>query len=243
MQKNWLLVVAVLLVLAVFFLAGCTSGTSSDVGNSNQQEGIWVTGNGKVAAVPDIANLSLGIESQETSVTEAQNEAAITMNRVMAALKAGGIADKDIQTQYFSIQKVTRWDRDKEKEITIGYRVTNMVTAKIRDIKKTSSIIDAVAEAGGDLTRIDNISFSIDDPSQYRNEARDKAVVDAKAKAEQLATLSGVRLGKPTYISESVFYPVYRPPSKVEEAAPVTPISPGELEISLDVQIVYAILD
>jgi len=243
MQKNWLLVVAVLLVLAVFVLAGCTSSTSPDVYNSNQQEGIWVTGNGKVAAVPDIANLSLGIEAQETSVTEAQNEAAITMDRVMTALKSGGIADKDIQTQYFSIQQVTRWDRDKEKEITIGYRVTNMVTAKIRDITKTGSIIDAVAEAGGDLTRIDNISFSIDDPSQYRNEARDKAVVDAKTKAEHLATLNGVKLGKPIYISESVYYPVYRPPTKVEEAAPVTPISPGELEISLDVQIVYAILE
>jgi len=102
-----------------------------------------------------------------------------------------------------------------------------------------------VAEAGGDLTRIDNISFSIDDPSEYRKEARDKAMADAKTKAEQLANLSGVRLGKPTYISESISYPVYPPPVRVAEAAaaPVTPISPGELKISLDIQVAYAILD
>jgi len=120
-----------------------------------------------------------------------------------------------------------------------------MVMAKIREIAKTGSIIDSVAEAGGDLTRIDHISFSIDDPSEYRKEARDKAMADAKAKAEQLANLSGVRLGKPTYISESISYPVYPPPVRAAEAAPapVTPISPGEMKISLDIQVVYAILD
>lgn len=245
MRKRNLLAMGLILVLVLTGLVGCTSGKASPTYTSSQQEGIWVTGNGKVVAVPDIAHLSLGIEAQEASVTKAQNEAATTMNRVMTALKAGGVADQDIQTRYFSIQQVTRWDRDNEKEIVIGYRVTNMIIAKIRDITKTGSIIDVVAEAGGDLTRIDSISFSIDDPSQYRNEARDKAMVDAKAKAEQLANLSGVTLGKPTYISESIYYPIYRPPTKVEEAAPapVTPISPGELEISLDVQIVYAILD
>jgi len=120
-----------------------------------------------------------------------------------------------------------------------------MVIATIREIAKAGSIIDAVAEAGGDFTRIDNISFSIDDPSEYRKEARDKAMADAKAKAEQLANLGGVTLGKPTYISESISYPIYPPSVGVAEAAPapVTPISPGEMKISLDIQVVYAILD
>ena len=102
-----------------------------------------------------------------------------------------------------------------------------------------------MAEAGGDLTRVDNISFSIDDPSAYRKEARDEAVADAKNKAEQIADLAGVKLGKPTYISESVSYPVYSQPPRVAEGAPAptTPISPGEMTIRLDIQIVYAILE
>jgi len=249
-----LLAIGLVLMLAPVGLVGCTpegtsgielpSGLRINVGN--QQEGIWVNGHGEVTTVPDIASLQLGIEARKASVAEAQTEAMIAMDRVMAALKAGGVADKDIQTQYFSIQQVTRWDEEKQEEKVIGYQVSNMVTAKIRDIAKTGSIIDAVAQAGGDFTRIDNISFSIDDPSGYRKEARDKAMADAKAKADQLANLSGVTLGKPTYISESISYPVYPPPFRMPEAAaaaPMTPISPGEMKVSLDIQVVYAILD
>ena len=171
------------------------------------------------------------------------------MDRVMKALKDNGVADKDIQTQYFNIQKVTRWDKDLEREVVIGYRVTNMVTAKIRELDKTGTIIDAVAVAGGDLTRIDGIGFSVDDPSVYQEEARQKAMADAKAKAEQMAEVAGVKLGKPTYISESSYIPspVMRQDVFKEAAAGApmveTSISPGEMEISVNVQIVYAILN
>ncbi len=163
----------------------------------------------------------------------------------MTALTENGVAKKDIQTQYFSIRRVTKWDRVREVETVIGYRVTNMVTAKIRDIDEAGTIIDAVAKAGGDLTRIDNISFSVDDPSDYYEEAREKAMAEAKAKAKQLAGLAGVTLGKPIYITEGTQGPpIYQRGVFMEEAmgAPAaTPISPGELEISLTVQVVYAI--
>ena len=253
MNIKRLLAIGLVLMLALVGLAGCISeGTSGielpsglRINVGNQQEGMWVNGHGEVNAAPDIAILQLGVSAQRASVAEAQAEAATAMDKVMTVLKQGGVADKDIQTQYFSIQQVTRWDRETEEEVVIGYRVTNMVTAKIREIAKTGSIIDAVAEAGGDFTRIDNISFSIDDPSEYRKEARDKAMADAKAKAERLANLGGVTLGKPTYISENISYPIYPPSVGVAEAAPapVTPISPGEMKISLDIQVVYAILD
>jgi uncharacterized protein YggE len=179
------------------------------------------------------------------ALPDAQAEAATSMGKIMTALKSEGVAEKDIQTQYFSIQQVTRWDKDRQEEIVIGYRVTNMVMAKIREINKTGSIVDSVVEAGGDFTRIDGISFSIDDPSEYRTEARNKAMTDAKTKAEQLANLSGVRLGKPTYISESISYPIYSQPPRLAEGAvaPTTPISPGEMMVSIDIQVVYAILD
>jgi len=158
------------------------------------------------------------------------------------------VADKDIQTEYFSIYKVTRWDPDTEQEMVLGYRVSNVVTAKIREVEEAGTIIDAVARAGGDLTRVDDISFSVDDPSVYHEEARQEAMADAQAKAEQLARLGGVRLGKPTYISENIYmpYPVYREAAMevpAAPAAPPTPISPGEMEISLTVQVAYAILD
>jgi len=250
-KKNLLLAISLALVLAIVGLAGCSPGNTvlgeiEGINISSQQAGIWVTGQGKVTAVPDIATLRLGIEAQETSVAEAQTQAAEAMDNVMTALTENGVAKKDIQTQYFSIRQVTTWDREKEEETVVGYRVTNMVTAKIRDIDKVGSIIDAVAEAGGDLTRINSIGFSVDDPSAYYEEARQKAMADAKAKGEQLAELAGVTLGKPTYISEGISYPIYPRGVVYEEAvaapAPETPISPGEMEISLSLQVVYAIL-
>ncbi len=254
MKKVWLLAISLALVLAVVGLSGCSQGSTSGlpsnlrVNLNSQQEGIWVSGQGKVTAVPDIATLRLGIEAQEASVAEAQYQAIEAMDRVKAALTDNGVAEKDIKTQYFSIHRVTKWDRDKEQEVVIGYRVTNMVTAKIREIDKVGTIIDAVAAAGGDLTRIDSIGFSVDDPSAYYEEAREKAIADAKAKAEQLAKLAGVKLGKPTYISESAQIPppIYRQDLYEKAvAAPTaeTPISPGEMEISLTVQLAYAILN
>ena len=252
MKKKWLFIVGPILMLAIVGLAGCgpantTLGEVENLNISSQQEGIWVTGQGEVTAVPDIATLRLGIEAQEVSVEQAQSKATEAMERVETALTKNGVANKDIQTQHFSIHKVTRWDSEKEQEVVIGYRVTNIVTAKIRDIDKAGIIIDAVAEAGGDFTRIDSIGFSVDDPSAYYDEARQEALADAKAKAEQLAELAGVTLGKPTYISEGtqVPRPIYQPGVAYEEKVESveTPISPGEIEISLSIQIVYAILD
>ena len=254
-KKKWLAVIGLVLVLATVGLYGCSTGNPSlgelpselQLNLNSQQEGIWVSGKGEVTVTPDIATLRLGITAQDASVATAQSQAAEAMDEVMTALTDNGVAKKDIQTQRFSISQVTKWDRVKEEQIVIGYRVTNMVVAKIREIDKTGSIIDAVAAAGGDLTRIDNIGFSVDDPSDYYEEARQKAMTDAKAKAEQLAELAGVTLGKPTYISEGISYPTY--PRAVYEMVPAappmpeTPISPGEMEITLTVQVAYSILN
>jgi len=251
-KKKWLLIIGLILTLAIVSLAGCSPDSSvlgeiEELNLSSQQEGIWVTGQGKVTAVPDIATLRLGIEVQAATVAIAQSQAIEAMDEVMAALTDNGVAEKDIQTQYFSIRQVTKWDRDEEEEVVIGYRVTNKVNAKIREIDKAGSIIDAVAVAGGDFTRIDSIDFSVDDPSAYYEEARQEAMAEARDKAEQLAELAGVTLGKPTYISEGIQVPPIIRGVVYEEVpvapAPETPISPGEIEISLDIQVVYAILD
>ena len=239
MKRNWLLAICLALLMTMLFLCGC--GQSSTT--SSQQEGIWVTGEGKIFATPDIVTLRLGIEAQEESVAQAQTEAVEAMNRVMAALTDNGVDENDIQTQYFSIHQVTKWDRDREEEVVTGYRVSNMVTAKIRDVDKAGTIIDAVALAGGDSTRVDNINFSIDDPSVYYEQARAEAIAKAKAKAEQIAELAGVSLGKPTYISEGIQSPPISTRGAIYEmeAAMPTPISPGEIELTLTIQVAYAI--
>jgi uncharacterized protein YggE len=234
----------------VFGLTGCEqastgSGDISNINLNSQQNGIWVTGQGEVSAVPDIAIINLGIESEDDSVATARDRAAAAMNDVMDTLTSNGIAEKDIQTQYFNIQQVRTWDRETEKEVVTGYRVTNTVTVTIRDIEKVGTIIDAVTDAGGDLTRINGINFSIDDPEEYYEEARKEAMTDAKKKAEQLAKLANVDLGDATFISENSYYaPVAKAEMAVgydEGAGFRTSISPGELDIRLNIQVAYAI--
>ncbi len=251
MKKKWfMLAIGLASVLLIFGLTGCEQGgaASGEITNlnlSSQQDGIWVTGQGEVKVEPDIAILRLGIESENDSVAEARNRAAAAMNDVMNALSSGGVADKDIQTDYFSIQQVRQWDRVTEENVISGYRVTNTVTVTVRDIEKVGTIIDSVADAGGDLTRVNSIDFSVDDPTEYYEEARKEAMTDAKNKAEQLAKLANVSLGKATYISENSYYaPVAKTAGAVafdEAASYSTSISPGELDISISIQVAYAI--
>lgn len=246
---------ALCLVLAVIAIAaaGCEGyfspsapklpSASSGIVLSQQNTGIWVTGEGKVSIVPDVAILSLGVEAQAATVAEAQSQASTAMAAVVAELENHGIAKKDIKTQHFSIIPIRRWIEDKGQEVLVGYRVTNTVTTKVRKVENAGAIIDAVAKAGGDFTRINSLSFTVDDPTAYRKEVREKAMADAEAKAKQLAALSGVQLDKPTYISESGGFIPLPIPYRVEAApaAAPTPISPGETQIQLSVQVVYSI--
>jgi hypothetical protein len=220
---------------------------SVSVSIPNQQVGIWVNGTGKVTAAPDVAVLQLGVEAQSATVGEAQTKAAEAMDRVMKALTGNGVAKKDIQTLFFNINRITQWDDKGQVETVIGYRVSNTVTVKVRTVDKTGDVIDAVAAAGGDLTRINSISFTVDDPSPLTKEARDKAMVDARTKAEQLASLGGVKLGKPTFISESSYFPysggVSAPAAADKSVAVATPVNPGEMDITVSVQVTYAIIE
>jgi uncharacterized protein YggE len=247
MRRKFLILTTMLILVVIgLFLFGCqTTGNTAGTGNSSQQQGIWVSGEGKVFASPDIANLRLGISAQADTVAGAQNQANIAMNSVMNALTVNGVAGKDIQTSNFSVQKVTRWDQDKQQEVTIGYTVTNMVNAKIRNVGNTGIVIDEVTKAGGDLTRVDNITFTIEDPLPYYDQARQKAMADAKDRAKSLADLSGVKLGKPVYISESTgggATPIYLNAAKgAASDSTATSISAGELEITLNIQMVYSI--
>jgi uncharacterized protein YggE len=245
-MKKGLLVALLLVALVAVGAVGCSSIMGSEESTMNQEIssqqdiGIWVTGVGKVAVTPDIAVLVLGVEVQKDTVAEAQQQAATAMDAVMNVLDGYSIEARDIQTQQFSIQPVYSYDNG--QQILLGYRVTNIVTVKIRNMNNAGGIIDAAVAAGGDYARVNSISFTVDEPEAYYDDARQAAMADAKAKAEDLAHLGGVGLGKPTYINEysSVSSPVvYR--DEGAAGVPETAISPGETEIQLTIQVVYSI--
>ena len=258
MNRNLLPVLGLVLVLAVGGVLGCSQGSATAGetplylpadNNATTQGDIQVTGWGEITLVPDLATLRLGVSCKKGSVVEAQAAASRAMNNVIAALKKHGVAEKDIQTQYYSIWQSPRWDWDITVPPAYGYgyyEVSNVVSAKIRDMDNVGTIIDAVAEAGGNLTRIEGVSFSVEDPSSYYKELREKAMADAQAKAEQIADFFEITLGKPTHISEesTPIPPIWDMYYYAERAAGgggvPTPISAGETTLSLNIYVTYA---
>jgi len=238
-----LLSIAGLLLLALLG-AACEGDKVTVATQQAQSLGISVSGEGKVSGAPDVAVLTLGVSALAPSVKDARDQAATAMDGVVDSIKGNGVDEKDIQSTQFSVQPEYTW-RDSNQVLT-GYRVTNIVTAKVRDIDNTSKVIDDAVAAGGDLTQVQGISFTIDDPDQLRDEARQEAVADAKAKAQRLAELSGVGLGKVMSISESSSVPSV-PLSYGGIVAPATgpgvstPIETGEMDVVVTVQVLYAI--
>ncbi len=186
--------IAGLLVLGL--LSAACEGDKVTVANQQAESlGITVSGEGKVSGAPDVAVLTLGVSALAPSVKDARDQAATAMKGVTDSIKGNGVDEKDIQSSQYSIYP--EYDYRNDTQELRGYRVTNIATVKIRDIDNTSKIIDDAAAAGGDLTQVQGINFTIDDPDELRDEAREEAVKDAKAKAERLAELAGVKLGQP----------------------------------------------
>jgi uncharacterized protein len=253
MKNKVILMAGIVTILLLASLAGCTSSKiapaasdGSSVVNVNSQQGIWVSGVGKVTVTPDIANISLGVSAQAVKVTDAQAQASASMDKVMAALAAAGIDKKDIQTQYFNINPTYRYDNVTGQSTITGYQVSNQVTVKIRAVEKTGTVIDSVSAAAGDNTRVNGVSFSVDQPDKHNIQARTLAMNDAKARAQALAGLAGVNLGQAFYITESsasqpIAYPVAMKADAAGGVASSTAISPGQTDLVLNVQVAYNI--
>ena len=246
MKKKFMLfsVIAAILLVSVL-LVGCqASGSTTLTANTNQQTGISVSGQGIIYVTPDIINIQLGIQAQAATVADAQSQAATAMNNVLEALTSNGVAKADVETQNYNIQQTTRYDNVTQQNVATGYQVINYVNVKVRDVTKAGVFLDAVTAAGGDLTRVNSVQFSLNDPTSANNQARDQAMADAKAIAAQLASDAGVKLGNPISISESEVSPVtkyYNADMAVAGASSSTPISAGELQITVAVQVTYAI--
>jgi uncharacterized protein YggE len=225
------------LVLATMFTA-CERDT---VVVGSVVEGVQVTGTGSASGDPDVVVLSMGVVAQEKNLEEAHAAAAFAMQQVLDSLKISGVAENDIQTTQFSIRPVYNYVNS--QRILQGYEVSNIVSVKVRDMDKTSPVIDNAVTAGGKWIQVNSISFTIDDPEELQTQAREEAMKDARAKAQTLAALGGVTLGAPVSISETAGSgPIYRygMDSVVSEDV-ATPIEPGEVEITVTVTVVYNI--
>jgi uncharacterized protein len=223
----------------------CTPTTQVTVAGSQEQTGIMVSGEGTVSVRPDIAKLALGVEASEPTVAAARERAATAMQAVQDALGRLGVAERDIRTQQFNIYPQYDYPRDGGTPRIVGFVVSNMVTVTVRDLDRTSEVLDSAVAAGGDSVRVNGISFTVENPEEFLSNAREEAVNVARQRAEVLARAAGVTLGTARSISESTSY--YPPPypefarSAQAGDAVSTPINPGEQELKVFVSVVYNI--
>jgi len=220
------------------------AAASLQASDGSGSQGISVSGEGRVSVAPDMALLDIGVSAKEDTVAAANSAAQAAMDRLLSSLKSDGIVEKDIQTSQFSINP--EYDYQFSEPKLTGYRVTHMLQVKVRDIDQAGKVIDDGVEAAGDLVRVNSIGLTVEDPSALASQARELAMADAKAKAQELARLADVELGKPISISESSYTPsppVYYAADRLAAApaAEQTSISGGELEVVVSVQIIYGI--
>jgi len=243
-RKMTFVSVSLVALLGLLALAGCA--IPSTASNSEPQpHTVTVTGNGIAYGTPDVATAQIGVQIRDSDPAKAVGDSTDKMNAIMAALKELGIEEKDIQTTNFSIYAQQDYDPETGKpKDTFTYVADNTLTVTIRDLSKVGKVLGEVVKAGAN--NIYGVTFSVDDPAKLEAEARDKAMADAKVRAEQLAKAAGVTLDVPMSITEYTVGPIYPMALAAREVAVgmgggEVPVSSGQIQISLQVSVTYII--
>lgn len=195
--------VSILLVVATVWVVVLTRNSVKAyryIGlSAEQKHSINISGQGKVVAAPDIAKIQLGLQTEDKSVAKAQKDNTEKMNAVIEKLKKDfNIEPKDIQTANYNIYPQYDWANN--RQVLRGYQVSQSVNVKIRDLTKISDILTAVGQVG--LNQVGGLSFEVDEPEKIKQEARELAIKNAKEKADALAKIADVKLGRVISFSE-----------------------------------------
>lgn len=219
-----------------------TVTTTSPGGPAAPAPGITVTGTARVAGTPDTLRLDLSITTKADSIAKALADANTRTSKVHAALIRNGVAAKDLQTSNLTIAPDYSYPSDGTPRLN-GYTVTESVSAAIRNLRKASDAINAATSAGGNAVQVGGLHLDLEETGKLAAAARDKAVTDARTKAEQYAKAAGRDLGQLVTISESVSTPPPVDYSSREAAQALTkaiPIAPGSQFVGVTVTVVYA---
>ena len=224
MRRFAVVTVAGIALAAVLVLVAAGSTDSSPSG------GITVNGMGVATTVPDRAAFSFGVTAQAATASAALSRTSDAIAKVVAALKAHGIAGADIQTQSVSLNP-----RTSDNGEIVGYTASSSVSAQ-STVAKAGETIDAAVAAGA--TDVSGPAFTTADQDALYRQALKNAIADAKSKAQALATASGVSLGGVTTVVEGSSGPI---PFVDKAAAPTTPVEPGTQRVTASVTVTFAL--
>lgn len=241
----WLACLA-LLCLSIWMLAATRNSFAQYrvIGKpDNVRDTITIEGEGKVNAQPNIAETTMGVLSQGADIGVLQTENTRKMNALIAAIKTSGVADKDIQTQQYSISP--RYDYTNGAQKLVGYEVGQQVRVKIRDLTKVGALLTSAAQLGAN--QVSGLAFTFDDPSSLEQEARKKAIENAREKADELARSLGVDVVRVVSFNESnVGTPrpmmnAYAMEGKAVDQAMTPSIEAGSTDLTSHVSVTYEI--
>ena len=224
------------------------------------QRSFTVSGDGKVVAVPDVAQLSFGVLTEGgKDLADIQSKNTEKINKVIAFIKENGVEDKDIKTEYYNISPrhqyfscpptmesfgaVSEPAPCPPSEI-VGYTINQSVSVKVRELNKVGTIVAGVVNAGANS--VSGPNFTIDDPDELQNQARAEAIAEARARAKAIARAGKFRLGKLVSIQEGGYYPqplrAYESFAiSADKGAAAPSIEPGSQEVNVTVSLVYEI--
>lgn len=237
MQKTIKLFSAGLLASVLAFTAGCGGETHNDKPSGTL---ISISAQGEASRTPDIADISAGVVTEAENSEEAMQANAEQMEKLMKAIRKADIEDKDVQTSGISLMPRYDYQPNRERQI-LGYQARNTVSIKVRKLDELSKVIDALAAAGAN--QIHGPSFSIGEPEPLLAEAREKALQQARARAESFAKALDTKVLRIVSISEGSHGGMPRPMMRAEMAAAKdsasTPVAPGESSVSVNLELVF----
>lgn len=224
-------------------MTACAAAPQASAQNQTEaSRTIIVNGQGEARAVPDMAVISIGVQSEAETAAAALRKNSDAMTATIDKLKALGVESKDIQTSGLSVNPQYNYENNRSNPRIIGYAASNTVTINLRNLDDAGKVIDQAVQTGAN--NLSGISFTFADPKPLYNEAREDAVKDAAAKAQLLTRAAGVSLGRLMTIQDShMSAPGPRPMvMRMEMAADkAVPLEAGESSVTANVTLIYEI--
>jgi uncharacterized protein YggE len=220
---------------------GLVLSACSAVGGGSAQRTVSVTGTGTARLAPDIVVVTLGVQTQNARVAAAVQDNNTVASRVTDAIKAAGVAAADIQTSNFSVYSQQNFDPQGVPTGEVTYMVNNNLTFTLRDVSRLGDLLQAALESGANS--VQNVSYSVADPSEALDKARLEAIQDARDQATQLAAATGGQLGPVYTLNEYSPTPImsFSAASFGKGGGGGVPASPGTLEYQVQTYIVYTL--
>lgn len=227
--------------IALPLLALAAPAAAADVQIDSKGPVVEITASQVVQSTPDLATVSGGVTTRAATAVEAMRLNAAAMDKVIARIKAAGIDAKDIQTQGINLNPQWRYNNDQTPPTFLGYDASNRVTVIVRKVDRTGPLLDALVAAGA--TDISGPSFSIDDDTAQRAQARKIAFDKAREQATDYAKMAGYNGVRLLQVSEGLGgggpVPYFRGDAVMVSAAAKTPVEPGQVGTVVSVTVTY----